>query len=188
MGRDAEDIRQAFREMCGSNGTTFPAVVTDVNDKEFTCTVKRDERVSYFDVRLRSVVDGAMKGFAFVPTVGSHVIVSHIGGSNELYVAMFGEIDQIVATIDNTTVDISGNSITFNGGDLGGLVKIKELEENLNSLKAFVETIHGALPTAFSAVGLAMSASGTNGMNSYNASMAGKSITIKDMENEKVKH
>jgi hypothetical protein len=78
--------------------------------------------------------------------------------------------------------------VVFNGGQLGGLVKLQELKDNLDSLKQYVEAMHSALPSAFSAIGASTAANGALGATSYNGSMAGKAVQLKDMEDKKVLH
>ncbi|MEG1499380.1 MAG: hypothetical protein RR393_08215 [Bacteroidales bacterium] len=97
--------------------------------------------------------------------------------------------DLLKLVVENNKLSIEGaNEISLNGMQNGGLVKIKELEKNLNALKNYVEAINTALPTAFTAVGAAMGAVGASGAASYQGGMAGKVIVLQGMENEKVKH
>lgn len=191
--------------------TVISGVVSDVSETVRTCSVKAGN-VTYEDVRLYGVVKGDLKGFCFIPKVGSYVLASRIGGSNELFVIMFTEVDKVLLTIgekveaamdakeltytnDKVALKITGSGveleakqITLNGGSFDGMVKVRELEKNLDSIKKFAEAIHAALPAAFSAVGAAMAAAGANGATSYNGAMVGKAIQIGDMENTKVKH
>ncbi len=118
-------------------------------------------------------------GWNLIPKEGSLVVVSKID-DNEAYVAMFSEIEKAEIC--------ASDSIVFNKGEYGGLVKIKELEDNLKALKDYVEAMNQALPTAFNAVLASTSANGALGAQSYSGSMSGKSINLKNMENEKIKH
>lgn len=223
MSKDLDELRgRFFSNRKKGEGIVFQGVVTEVNEDEFTCTVKRDEEIDYFDVRLRALVNADLSGFAFIPKLQSSVLVCCIDNSNELFVCQFSEIDKVVyssgedkkislladlekmeikwgdkitltineeiikAVNDKSAIEVKNDKILINGGDLGGLVMIKELKENLDSLKKFVEAIHNALPPAFSAIGAAMSANGILAANAYNGTMAGKTILIKDMENKKV--
>lgn len=216
-----DDIKQAIRNLTGMDAQVFPAKVTEIDEEEFTCTVRRDDAVDYFDVRLRALVKGELQGFAFIPKKDSIVLVAHIGHSNEIYICQYSEIDKVIFTnndlefvLDRENIDIQkGDDITmhldkdiltvenkdskveikpdvilFNGGDLRGLVKITELENNLNSLKTFVEAMHRSLPVAFTAVLAALAANGALGAQSYTASMTGQMIRFENMENKKVKH
>jgi len=237
MGQIDDEIKTAIRELTGSDDVIFQGVVTEVNEEEFTCTVRRDDAVDYFDVRLRGLVNADLQGLAFIPRMESVVLVSRIGKSNEAFVCQFTEIEKVIFTADDlefllvpdkievkkgdnisilfdkdvisilndkskaeikadainlsndkSTAEIKADEILFNGGELGGLVKIKELDKNLESLKKFVEAMHAALPGAFSAILAALSANGALGAQAYNASMAGQMIKLENMENEKVKH
>lgn len=216
-----DDIKDAILELTGSEAHVFPAKVIGIDEDEFTCTVRRDDAVDYYDVRLRALVKGELQGFAFIPRMGSMVLVAHIGLAHETYICQYSEIDKVIFTDndlemivdtenidihkgdnislhidkeimtiinDNSRIDIKSDVMLFNGGDLRGLVKITELENNLNSLKTFVEAMHRSLPPAFTAVLAALSANGALGAQSYTASMAGKMIRFEDMENRKVKH
>ena len=85
-----EELRRKFQERFGDGGDqVFQGVVTEVNEDEFTCTVKRDDQVDYFDVRLRGLVNTDLQGFAFIPRLQSTVLVCRIGKSNELFVCQF---------------------------------------------------------------------------------------------------
>lgn len=209
-----KDIMELRRALFGSRedeAATFYATVTAVDEATRTCTVEAED-IPYDDVLLHAVADAEKKGFCFVPAVGSTVLVSRIGGSNELYVSMFSEVEKVLLTIgdkvtatldaekleyqnDRVTltatadkVEINADEIVLNGGEHKGLVKIEELQKNLDSIKQFVEGMHAALPAAFAAVGAAMAANGALGKTAYDGAMAGKVIMLEEMENDKVKH
>lgn len=96
--------------------------------------------------------------------------------------------DKTSLIITEDKVELASDAIEFNGGKNNGLVKIKELEKNLDSLKKYVEAINMALPSAFTAVGAAMAAAGPLGATAYQGAMAGKIIMFEKMENDKIKH
>lgn len=131
----------------GQEPAFFFATVTAVNVEERTCTVKVD-RVSYEEVRLYGVVKKERKGFCFIPAVGSMVLVGRIDGSNELFAAMFTEVDQVLLTIgkevkfsvDETAFDLqietsrikaTSAGLSLTRGDAG--LK-KTLEELINAV------------------------------------------------------
>jgi hypothetical protein len=149
----------------------FTAEVVSAEDEK--CSVKMGT-TTLSDVRTGAVIDGEANNLRIKPTVGSMVLVADLsgGGMSDLAVIGFSKID----------------TITINGGELGGLVKIQKLEDNLNSLKTMIESIHAALPSAFTAIGAAAAAAGAAGATAYTQAMAGKSISIVDMEDEKIKH
>lgn len=99
MSKEMEELRRKFQERFGESGDqVFQGIVTEVNEDEFTCTVKRDDQVDYFDVRLRGLVNADLQGFAFIPRMQSTVLVCRIGKSNELFVCLFTEIDKVYFT------------------------------------------------------------------------------------------
>lgn len=194
-----------------AGAVTVYAVIKSVDVHKRTCTVTIDG-ADFTDVLLYTIENKDLKGFVFIPAVDSVVLVSRIGASNELFVSLFSEVDKVLLTIgDNVNASIddkelsykSGNTeiiatgdavsikapeIAFNGGELGGLVKLEQLKQNLDSLKQMVEAIHSALPGAFTAIGAGAAANGPGGSTAYTGAMTGKTIVLADMENTKVKH
>ena len=141
MSKEMEELRRKFHERFGESGDqVFLGTVTEVNEDEFTCTVKRDDQVDYFDVRLRGLVKAELQGFAFIPRLQSTVLVCRIGKSNELFVCQFTEIDKMIFTdndlegkVDTENIDIKkGKKITIHV-DAGKLEvtndKVKALHE-----------------------------------------------------------
>lgn len=211
MGKEIDLLRQLFNRRLKEAATTVRyAEVAAVDESARTCSVKIDG-LTYEHILLYSVEKPDLKGFVFIPAVGSKVLVSRVG-EGRYFVEMFSVIDKILLTvgekmtaaldaetlsykndkvnltITGTKVELTADEIVFNGGGLGGLVQIKELKSNLNSLKTFVEAMHTAVPTAIAGVGAALAANGALGKQAYDGAMAGKSITISNMENPKVKH
>jgi hypothetical protein len=164
----------------------FPAQVTKVTGS--TCSVMIEE-LEITDVRLRAVINSHSGQLLITPKTGSYVLVTDLSGGNyrDLAVISYSEVEAVNIAIGDTTVDVDANGVSFNGGGLGGLVKLQELRENLESLQQYVEAIHGALPSAFSAIGAGAAANGGSGAMSYQSAMAGKTVQIKDMENDKIK-
>lgn len=96
-----------FRLIRDQDKTILSATVSAVNESDRTCTVKV-ENVEYEDVRLYGIVKGDLKGFCFIPKIGSQVLAGRIGESNELFIAMFTEVDKAILTIGekmNLTVE-----------------------------------------------------------------------------------
>lgn len=120
MSKEMEELRRKFREALGGStdgDTVFPAVVTEVNEEEFTCTVRRDDQVDYFDVRLRGLVNAELQGFAFIPKLESIVLLARIGKSNETFVCQFTEIDKVVFTDNDLEVRIDLENIDIKKGE-----------------------------------------------------------------------
>ena len=120
MAQIDDEIKRLIRQAVESDAVVFQGVVTEVDETEFTCTVRRDDQVDYFEVRLRGLIKGSLQGFAFIPLMQSVVLVAHIGYSNELFVCQFTEIDKIIFTdndlsflLDTEKIDIKkGEKIT----------------------------------------------------------------------------
>ncbi len=142
MSKEMEELRRKFQEQFGERGdTVFQAVVTEVDEKEFTCTVRRDGQVDYFDVRLRGLVNADLQGFAFIPRLQSTVLVCRIGKSNELYVCQFTEIDKVIFTDNDLEVKIDTDNIDIKkGGKITVHVDAEKLEVTNDKVKALQET------------------------------------------------
>lgn len=118
MSKEMEELRRKLQERFGGDGDrVFPATVTEVNGEEFTCTVRRDGQVDYFDVRLRGLVNAELQGFAFLPKLESTVLVCRIGKSNELFVCQYTEIDKVIFTDNDLEVKIDTENIDIKKGE-----------------------------------------------------------------------
>lgn len=116
MSRDIEEIRRKIYAQQG-NDFVFPAIVRKVDEAEFTCQVERDGPVDYFDVRLRALANPVLKGFAFIPKVGSMVLVCRIGESNELFVCQYTEIDKVFLTTGDVSLTVDKETIRLSKAD-----------------------------------------------------------------------
>ena len=142
MSKEMEELRRAFRECFGGNSdTVFPAVVTAVNEEEFTCTVQRDGLVEYFDVRLRGLVKAELQGLAFIPKLQSTVLVCRIGKSNELFVCMFTEIDKVYFTDNDWAVVIDAEKLDIKKGEN---ITVRVDAEKLEVVNGEVKALHEA--------------------------------------------
>lgn len=168
MSKELDEIRRIIEEWFAKYGDqVFQAVVTAVDESDFTCTVKRDNAVEFFDVRLRGLVNPDLKGFAFIPKVGSTVLVCRIGKSNETFVCQFTEVEKLIFTSgdismtfdpdkmellkgDNLSVLIDNESITMKADQAtikattGGLTLTKGssgLKKTLNDLLSAIQKL-----------------------------------------------
>lgn len=205
-----DEIRQIINRRLEASGVNdFYGKVVAVDESARTCTVEM-EGIPYENVLLYAIEKPDLKGMVLIPKIGSTVFVSRMG-RGRFFIAMFSVIDKILlsvgekvtAALDAETltytndkvslkvtgdgVQLSADQITFNGGGLGGLVKIGELQKNIDSLKTFVEAIHAAVPVGIAAVGAALAANGALGKQAYDGAMAAKKIEISNMENTKIK-
>ena len=183
-------IRRSIQHIASEGGQSvfiYPARVETV--KGSTCSVRINDDLTVTDVRLRAVINSQTEQVLVTPKVGSYVLVVDLSGGNhrDLAVIACSEVSEINIKIGNTVATINAEGIVFNGGSLGGLVKLQELKDNLDSLKSYVEAMNGALPAAFSAVGAGAAANGATGAASYQGAMSGQTVQLKDMENGKIK-
>lgn len=182
------------RLISGRGKIVFQAQVSGVDESARTCTVKTGG-ITYGDVRLYSVVKPELKGFAFIPVVGSIVLVARIGDSNELCIVQFSEVEKVIFTIaEDFTLSVTGGSvelsvpeIIINGGNLGGLLKIDDITAKLNDLvKTFNSHTHSGVITAVSG-GSGAPAVGTPGSSTV-PDQAAASFSKGDYEDTKIKH
>ena len=141
MSKEIDEIRRKFNGMMGDMvRNVIQGVVTEVNEDEFTCTVRVDDAVDYFDVRLRGLVDGNLQGLAFIPKMQSVVLVCPIGGSNELFVCQYTEIDKVIftdnnltLTIDTEKLELTRGNVTITSDDSSTVIKASDATTTVNT-------------------------------------------------------
>lgn len=199
-------IRELLRKVSGTDKPLFNFRLMEVVSVEGDlCTAKIDE-FEIPDIRLAAIEGGSENGILITPSVGSIVTVADLscGELRELAVVGYSEIDSIRMHKESTTVTMDGKAvdievggstvhvedgkIQFNGESNGGLVKIEELRDSLDSLKTYCETMKGAVSAGINAVGAGTAANGATGAGAFDTAMAPASIKIENMENLKVTH
>lgn len=118
MAQIDDEIKRLIRQTVEHDDLIFQGIVTEVNEEEFTCTVRRDDQVNYYDVRLRGLVNEGLQGFAFIPKMKSTVLVCHIGKSNELFVCKFTEIEKVVFTSRDLTMIVDKKKVDLKKGQV----------------------------------------------------------------------
>lgn len=183
-----EQVREAFKDfVLELLAFSFTGKVESVDEENHTAQVKHGD-LSYA-ANFKSIQDNKSEGVWIVPTVGSDVFCVPEGQSKERFmIVKYSKIDRIYFEVGDTKCNISTEDITFNDGENGGLAKVQELNDSVNSIKTYVEAINAALPNALSAIGAGAAANGATGASSYTTSMTGKIIEIKNFENTKIKH
>lgn len=166
MGNKSKEVRDAIRKISGADGaefTFFHASVESVQDD--TCTIDRNG-LKIPDVALNASVDGNPNNLFIKPKTGSTVLIADLsdGQLRDLAVIGWSEVE----------------SITINGGQLGGLVKIAELTSKLNAL---VQTFNAHTHTV-ATTGTAAAQSGTAASTTSQAS----TFSASDYEDTKIKH
>lgn len=171
QGRDIKELIQAIAGEDNSvvEGLFFVAEVKSATDE--SCTIDLDG-LELSDVRTGAVIDDNTSNLRIKPKVGSKVLVCDMSGNfTQLFVVAFSEVD----------------SITINGGSLGGLVNIERLNENLDKIKQYIDDLQTLSATAMTP--MAALDEGAS-VTAYNASWLTKkqSFAFKDMEDTKIKH
>lgn len=202
------NIADIIRQMAQGGRKTVSLVCTvDAVDKDartVDCT-PLDEGAPLLGVNLQANQESKV-GVVSFPRVGSFVVVGFVADGSAGVVLLTDDVESVEVVIsddtarvtmdedgvrvevgDVTSAELTKDGIVFNGGDLGGMVKIQELEDNLNQLKKYVETMKTAVSSGIKAVGAAMAANGVTGASTFDGAMASAVINFKDMENEKVK-
>lgn len=125
---DNKDMAAIRRSLFGGRmpGGSIYATVKSVDADKRTVTATDDNDMTYDDVRLYAVERPELKGSVVLPKVGSRVLLSRIGTSNELYVSMFSEVDRMLLTIgDKQSLEITS-----------GMLELKTDKSNLKATPA----------------------------------------------------
>ena len=149
------EIEEIRRKIMGESrdSSVFPAIVTKVDESDFTCEVRRDDAVDYFDVRLRGLVKGDLQGFAFIPRLQSTVLVCRIGKSNELFVCQFTEIDKVIFTSADTSLTVDADKIeVLKGSKFSILINSESM--TIQAGQATIKTTTGGLTLTKGSSGL----------------------------------
>lgn len=170
MGKDSAKIRDAihaFIKMGFSREEVYSSIAqvktVDANDR--TCEVEFLNGAAPITARCQSAI-GLTGGIFPEPVIDSFVLVGWM--STEIaFIACYGEIE-------NLYIDVNTH-IQFNGGNNGGLVKVSDLVNKLNSIaSAFNTHTHsGVQPGAGSTAGPSANISNTN---------------VSDLENPDITH
>ena len=140
-----------------------------VTVEDLTCTVKIGD-AEIEGVRLRASLTGRDRQILTVPKVGSCVTLGCLTADlNNLVILQVDEVEKIIV----------------NGGELGGLIKIQELTDKINTLvEAFNSHTHllpaGAVKTS--------AGPSTNPVNVPAITKKAAKLNKKDYEDETIKH
>ncbi|MCQ2276364.1 MAG: hypothetical protein MJZ87_05420 [Bacteroidales bacterium] len=120
------EIRKSIQKMSSGGRTCsiFTAKVERVDGD--VCEVDY-EGLRLTDVQLRAVADGVSGRLLVTPKVGSYVTVADLSGDlTRTEIIGYSELDKIEIACDG--------DIVFNGGSLGGLIKIEDLVSDLMNI------------------------------------------------------
>ncbi len=168
----------------------FPTIITTgtaVNVTDSICDIERAGLPVLQGARL-NVVDNVENYVTTVPKEGSEVLAVLPDGRGQAMVIGCSEVEKVIWRVGDSKQEFRHEGIVYNEGENGGMVKVQELEQNLEYLKNYVQAINTALPGAFTAIGASSAANGANGASSYQSAMSGQVINFENMENIKIKH
>lgn len=168
-----------FKKLMPKVAEISVGIVKDVNKEKRTCTVDRDEKPTLFECRLNAIIDNYESFAVTYPAVGSYVLCISLTDATECFVFAMSEIEEIEVKIGETSLKMNDSDILFNGGALGGMVKVSELTNKLNELvQTFNSHTHRVSTTGSSSAQTGTAAAVTSRAQNFNKS---------DYENEKIK-
>ena len=109
----------------------------DLDKYTFTFTPS-DGGAQVLDAQLKTAISSFEESFIVVPKEGSLVIVTFIEKENG-FLSHAKEASRII--INSDLVKADAQSWVFNGGDLGGLIKIEQLVSKINALEDKVNSL-----------------------------------------------
>lgn len=143
------------------------------NDNTIVCSPITSTFGSNITVKL-SISEG--NNIELIPTIGSIVLIGYTDN----------DIIELLSVSDADKINISSNiDISFNGGEFGGLVKVKELTDKINSLENLVNNLLNTLKTTT----IPLAPSGTYPFAPLYSSFTPLTNTNKsEIENENITH
>lgn len=172
----------------GGRQTVSLICTVDAVDKEartVDCT-PLDEGAPLLGVNLQANQESKF-GVVVYPRVGSYVVVGFVADGSAGIVLMTDDIEslEVVVKDDNTSLKITEDGIVLNGGKLGGLVKVEDLTNRINTIEKDINSLKQVF-TGWKIV----QKDGGSALKTAAATWAGQTLTLTkrgDYENEKVK-
>ena len=200
------NIREAIRELARSGQETVAKICkvdrVDKTARTADCT-PIDEGAPLLGVNLQAN-QGSDFGVVVIPKEGSYVVVGFVAEGSAGVVLLTDDIERVEAVIEKDTArvvmdkegvrinvggsisaELTKDCVTFNGGSLGGLVKVEDLTGRINTIEKDIN----ALKKVFSGWTPAPQDGGA-ALKGAASSWAGQTLTLtqrRDYENEKVK-
>lgn len=201
------NIKDAIRLLAQGGRQTVSLVCTvdavDKSARTVDCT-PLDESAPLLGVNLQANQESRFGIVAF-PRVGSFVVVGFVADGSAGVVLLTDDVESVEVVIsentarivadedgvrvlvgDNTSAELTDDGVIFNGGGLGGMVKVEQLTQHINTIERDINT----LKNVFSAWTTAPQDGGA-ALKLASATWAGSPLTLTqrgDYENEKVKH
>lgn len=200
------NIADIIRQMAQGGRQTVSLVCTvDAVDKDartVDCT-PLDEGAPLLGVNLQANQESKV-GVVSFPRIGSFVVVGFVADGSAGVVLLTDDVESVEVVIsddtarvtmdedgvrvevgDETTAELTKDGIVFNGGDLGGLVKVEELTKQINAIEKDINTLKNVF-TGW----VTVPQDGGAALKTAATTWAGQTLTLTkrgDYENEKVK-
>lgn len=156
-----DNIREVIKKLAKPDGETVALICTvdEVDKKARTVDCSPiNESAPLLGVNLQAN-QGSDFGVCLFPEVGSFVVVGFVADGAAGVVLLCDKIESAEIVIGDTSALISGDglnvkvadtsvkldksAVTFNGGTLGGLVKVVELTQRLNLIENDINALKG---------------------------------------------
>lgn len=192
MSKQTEDNLQRLIEAIARKGQA-PLLVTvgkvsNIDEDKRICDITIDDDLTLNNCRLNAIIDSYSNKLLIVPKDNSMVAFIAIGGKlTEPLVIAYSEIEKILLTIGESDILIEDGKIEMNGGNLGGLIKLQQLESNLDKLKKYVEDL---ATMASSAMAPMAALDGGASVATFNTNWGAMkaAFSFDDMEDTKITH
>ena len=162
--------------------------VSNIDESKRICDISIDEDITLSNCRLNAIIDSYENHLLIVPKNNSMVAFITVGGKlTEPLIIAYSEIEKVLLTIGESDILIEDGKIEMNGGNLGGLIKLQQLESNLDKLKKYVEDL---ATMASSAMAPMAALDGGASVATFNTNWGAMKATFSfdDMEDTKITH
>jgi len=125
--------------------------ISDVNEAAKTVTFTPIDGAPIEDVLINPTLNGTL-GLNIIPKDGSTGV---IGFKDEIQAFLLGcdEIEKVLLTVGNSTLEVTDGLFEFNGGSNDGMVLITPLTVDLNALVGEINTELGKISAAIAGLG-----------------------------------
>lgn len=130
-----EEAAHAFKNHILRSSSCVSGIIEAVND-DYTCDINANDSI-FYSVPMR-VLKNTQASITEVPVIGSECIFTFRNGdTNQPQLLLIDQIDQLLINCKT--------NVQFNGGKLGGMVKVIDLVTRLNNLENDINTLKAAL-------------------------------------------
>lgn len=180
-------LESVFRKQQASLLVTI-GKVSNIDESKRICDISIDEDLTLSNCRLNAIIDSYNNRLLVVPKDNSMVAFIAVGGKlTEPLIIAYSEIDKLLLTIGESDILIEDGRIEMNGGNLGGLIKLQQLENNLDKLKKYVEDLATMASTAMAPMAALDGGASVATFNTNWETMKA-AFSFDDMEDTKITH